>query len=147
MAFKMKGFPGINSKGYNDMKDGRSKSAAFQRKYEEPVGKKRSEPKGGPRRSGRLGPEGPVRPEKPTLKRLEPKGPVKPEGTKPLKKDDIVQKNKQKQFNKKVNDLRGQWRNLKDRNSNKAKQLKKEASKIGLSLDESFSTKNTHAGH
>ena len=139
MAFKMKGFPGINSKGYNNMKDGRSKSAAFQKKYEEPVGKKRSEPKRGPRRSvGLMGPEGPVKPEKPTFERPEPK---------PLKKDDIVQKNKQKQFNKKVNDLRGQWRNLKDRNSNKAKQLKKEASKIGLSLDESFSTKNTHAGH
>ena len=140
MAFKMKGFPGINSKGYNDMKDGRSKSAAFQKKYEKPVGKQEVESKtkreprsGGPKL---MGPEGPVRPEKPTFKRPEPKGPVKPEGPKPLKKDDIVQKNKQKQFNKKVNDLRGQWRNLKDRNSNKAKQLKKEASKIRLTLDQ-----------
>ena len=143
MAFKMKGFPAINSKGYSNMKDGRSKSAAFQKKYEEPVGKQEVESKtkreprsGGPKL---MGPEGPVKP-----------GPRKPnfEGRRePLKKDDIVQKNKQKQFNKKVNDLRGQWRNLKDRNSNKAKQLKKEASKIGLALDESFSTKNTHAGH
>lgn len=82
MAFKMKGFPGISREGYNNMKDGRSKSSAFQ------------------------------------------------------KKDEIVQKNKQKQFNKKVTDLRAEWRNLKDRNSNKAKQLKKEGAKIGLTFEQ-----------
>ena len=81
MSFKMKGFPGINKKGYDNMKDGRSKSSAFQ-------------------------------------------------------KDDIIQKNKQKQFSKNVNNLREEWKNLKDRNSNKAKQLKKEAAKVGLTLDQ-----------
>ena len=129
MAFKMKGFPAINSKGYSNMKDGRSKSAAFQKNgFDEETKKKITEGVMEGAITGMMG-----------------SSPKKP--TKPLKKDDIVEKNKQKQFNKKVNDLRGQWRNLKDRNSNKAKQLKKEASKIGLALDESFSTKNTHAGH
>ena len=55
--------------------------------------------------------------------------------------------NKQKQFDKKTRDLRAAWRNLKSRNSNKAKQLQKEADKIGLTLDESISTETTHAGH
>ena len=83
MSFKMKGFtfPGITTKGNENMKDGRSKSSAFQ-------------------------------------------------------KDDIVQKNKQKQFNKNVSNLQEEWKNLKDRNSNKAKQLQKEAAKIGLTLDQ-----------
>ena len=83
MSFKMKGFtfPGITTKGNENMKDGRSKSSAFQ-------------------------------------------------------KDDIVQKNKQKQINKNVSNLQEEWKNLKDRNSNKAKQLQKEAAKIGLTLDQ-----------
>jgi hypothetical protein len=53
-----------------------------------------------------------------------------------FQKDDIVKKNKQKQFNKNVSNLQEEWKNLKDRNSNKAKQLQKEAAKIGLTLDQ-----------
>ena len=144
MAFKMKGFPGINSKGYNNMKDGRSKSAAFQKNGEAKPRRQTRErhnpdelkSKGLVQRDDgmirgikNLGPEGPVRPGKVRRAR-------KFERPEPLKKDDIVQKNKQKQFNKKVTDLQGQWKNLKDRNSNKAKQLKKEASKLVLTLDQ-----------
>ena len=75
-------------------------------------------------------------PPPPTKPRLRGAGLDRGPKKSPLKKDDIVQKNKQKQLNKKVTNLQGQWKNLKDRNSNKAKQLKKEASKIGLTLDQ-----------
>ena len=149
----MKGFPAINSKGYNNMKDGRSKSAAFQKNgFDEETKKKITEGAMEGVRAGTMGSPKKTRThERNKPDELKSRGliqrddgmivPVKkkPElkGRRdPLKKDDIVQKNKQKQLNKKVNDLRGQWRNLKDRNSNKAKQLKKEASKIGLTLDQ-----------
>ena len=39
-------------------------------------------------------------------------------------------------FSKKASDLRQAWRSIKDPNSNRAKQLKKEAKTIGLTLEQ-----------
>ncbi len=49
----------------------------------------------------------------------------------------VDKKNKQKLFNKKSSDLQRAWKNIKDPNSNRAKQLKKEAKTIGLELEQS----------
>ena len=140
MAFKMKGFPGINSKGYNNMKDGRSKSSAFQKK---PVDKNWKV---------NQGLEEDLKSFRKDLKEAKTPGEKRNIGkdihsvkneiasnnrkNSTFKKDDIVKKNKQKQFNKNVGNLQEEWKNLKDRNSNKAKQLKKEASKIGLTFEQ-----------
>tara|TARA_R100001594_G_C3942742_1_gene241039 strand:+ start:175 stop:627 length:453 start_codon:yes stop_codon:yes gene_type:complete len=48
----------------------------------------------------------------------------------------VDKKNKQKLFNKKSSDLQRAWKNIKDPNSNRAKQLKKEAKTIGLTLEQ-----------
>ena len=48
----------------------------------------------------------------------------------------IDKKNKQKLFSKKASDLMEAWRDIKDTNSNRAKQLKKEAKTMGLELDQ-----------
>ena len=49
----------------------------------------------------------------------------------------IDKKNKQKLFSKKASDLRQAWKGIKDPNSNRAKQLKREAKTIGLTLEQS----------
>ena len=51
-------------------------------------------------------------------------------------KTNVDKKNKQKLFSKKASDLRQAWRGIKDPNSNRAKQLKKEAKTIGLTLEQ-----------
>ena len=59
------------------------------------------------------------------------------EGWSPFTKTNVDKKNKQKLFSKKSSDLMEAWRGIKDPNSNRAKQLKKEAKTIGLELEQS----------
>ena len=47
-----------------------------------------------------------------------------------------VDSNKQKLFGNKASELRRAWKSIKDPNSNRAKQLKKEAKTIGLTLEQ-----------
>tara|TARA_R100001594_G_scaffold136527_1_gene178947 strand:- start:81 stop:275 length:195 start_codon:yes stop_codon:yes gene_type:complete len=54
------------------------------------------------------------------------------------KDDNIIQENKQKMYDKKVNDLKEEYNTIKDLNSNRAKQLREEAEKIGLSLRKDY---------
>ncbi len=55
------------------------------------------------------------------------------------KKDDkVIEDNKQKMYNKKMNDLQEEYNAIKDLSSNRAKQLRKEADKIGLSLRKNY---------
>ena len=58
-------------------------------------------------------------------------------GWSPFTKTNVDKKNKQKLFSKKSSDLMEAWRGIKDPNSNRAKQLKKEAKTIGLELEQS----------
>tara|TARA_Y100001963_G_scaffold142151_1_gene211277 strand:+ start:16 stop:633 length:618 start_codon:yes stop_codon:yes gene_type:complete len=53
-----------------------------------------------------------------------------------FQKTSVDKKNKQKMFSKKTSDLRQAWKKIKDPNSNRAKQLKREAKKIGLTLEQ-----------
>ena len=57
-------------------------------------------------------------------------------GWSPFTKTNVDKKNKQKMFSKKASDLQQAWRSIKDPNSNRAKQLKKEAKTIGLTLEQ-----------
>ena len=61
----------------------------------------------------------------------------KQKGWSAFTKTNVDKKNKQKLFSKKASDLRQAWRGIKDPNSNRAKQLKKEAKTIGLELEQS----------
>ena len=58
-------------------------------------------------------------------------------GWSPFTKTNVDKKNKQNLFSKKSSDLMEAWRGIKDPNSNRAKQLKKEAKTIGLELEQS----------
>ena len=60
----------------------------------------------------------------------------KQKGWSAFTKTNVDKKNKQKMFSKKASDLRQAWRSIKDPNSNRAKQLKKEAKTIGLTLEQ-----------
>ena len=60
----------------------------------------------------------------------------KQKGWSAFTKTNVDKKNKQKMFSKKASDLRQAWRDIKDPNSNRAKQLKKEAKTIGLTLEQ-----------
>ena len=60
----------------------------------------------------------------------------KQKGWSAFTKTNVDKKNKQKMFSKKASDLRQAWKSIKDPNSNRAKQLKKEAKTIGLTLEQ-----------
>ena len=60
----------------------------------------------------------------------------KQKGWSAFTKTNVDKKNKQKLFSKKSSDLMEAWRGIKDPNSNRAKQLKKEAKTIGLTLEQ-----------